>query len=112
MIGSSEFKGDGMKLQNAFRIVPVLILLGIPSEMTSAKASLIPAIKLSATSLSFTGKEGGKDPVDQHVSLTNSGDKGSILHWTATSSEPWLTVTPSSGSLGTGPVIFKIHVNM
>src|SRR5438094_695793 len=104
-MGLSKFKGHGMRHPNAFLALPVLVLLAIPSEMTSAKVSLVPAIKLSATSLSFTGKFGGHNPVDQHVSLTNSGDKGSILQWTATSSEPWLTVTPSSGSLRTGPVI-------
>jgi hypothetical protein len=79
---------------------------------TSATTFSGPAIGLSATSLSFTGKEGGHNPVDKHVSLTNTGDKGTILQWTATSSEPWLTVNPASGNLGTGPVILQIKVNM
>src|SRR5258708_24338981 len=101
-----------MRRPNAFLALLLLVLLAIPAEMTAAKVSLVPAIKLSATSLSFTGKLGGHDPLDQHVSLTKSGDKGSILQWTATSSEPWLTVTPASGSLGTsGDVELKVHVN-
>lgn len=102
-----------MRISMAKLAVPLFVLLAVPFERTSAKSSSAPAIGLSSTSLSFTGNEGGRNPADQHVALKNTGDRGSILHWTATSSQPWLTVSPSSGSLGTsGDVDLKIEVNM
>ncbi len=54
------------------------------------------AISVSPSSLAFTAYQNQGDPAAQTVALTNSG--GGTLQWTATSTVPWLTVTPSSGS--------------
>jgi len=69
-------------------------------------------ITLSTTALSFSSTEGGIDPPDQALTLTNTGGMGSVLTWTATSSEPWLTVTPGSGSTSMSDVTtLTVHVN-
>lgn len=69
-------------------------------------------ISLSATALSFSSTEGGTDPADQTLTLANTGGPGSVLTWTASSSEPWLHVTPSSGSTSTSDVTtLTIHVS-
>lgn len=68
------------------------------------------AIGLSASTFSFTCTEGGANPPDQTVTLTKTG--GSVLEWTATSSAPWLTVSPTSGSLGiSGATLLTMSVN-
>ena len=55
-----------------------------------------PAMQLSATALAFTTTVGA-NPAAQTITITNTG--GGTLTWTAgTPSQPWLTVTPSSGS--------------
>jgi uncharacterized protein (TIGR03437 family) len=56
--------------------------------------SSAPAIAVSQSSLQFSYTPGGTVPPAQTISVTNSGS-GSLL-WTATSSAPWLTVTPTS----------------
>jgi uncharacterized protein (TIGR03437 family) len=58
--------------------------------------STAPAIALSQSSLQFSYTPGGTVPAAQTVTITNSG--GGSLLWTASSSAPWLTVTPTSDS--------------
>jgi hypothetical protein len=74
--------------------------------------SPIPNIGLSSTTLSFACNEGGADPTVQNVSLTNNGDPGSTLIWTASTDQPWLSVNPTSGTLTTtGTETLIISVN-
>ncbi len=59
-----------------------------------------PAMQLSATALSFTTTVGA-NPAAQTITITNTG--GGTLAWTAGApSQPWLTVTPSTGSDAAG----------
>jgi hypothetical protein len=57
-------------------------------------------IGISPATLTFDGPQGGANPASQGVQLSNSG--GGTLTWTAAPSAAWLSVTPSSGSLGAG----------
>lgn len=70
-----------------------------------------PAMQLSATTLNFT-TTAGTNPPPQTITITNTG--GGTLSWTAgTPSQPWLTVTPSSGSDaagGTSTPSFNVNV--
>ena len=69
-------------------------------------------IGLSTSAFSFTCTEGGANPADQTVTLRNIGGAGSVLEWTATSSAPWLTISPTSGSLGTlGATLLTMSVD-
>ncbi|MFN7923114.1 MAG: BACON domain-containing carbohydrate-binding protein, partial [Bryobacteraceae bacterium] len=56
-----------------------------------------PTINFSPASLTFTGTQGGANPAAQVLSITNSG--GGTLTWTASSNQPWLTLTPSANSV-------------
>jgi len=67
---------------------------------------------LSSNVRTFTAPENGPSPADQQINLTNGGDPGTTLNWTATSDQPWLTVSPTSGSLGTvGSTTLTVSVN-
>ncbi|HXX93501.1 MAG TPA: hypothetical protein VEN81_07700, partial [Planctomycetota bacterium] len=63
-------------------------------------------------SLSFTCTEGGANPADQGIQMTDTGNLGSGITWTATSDQPWLTVSPpSGGSTPTQMSPLTVHVN-
>jgi Viral BACON domain len=70
-----------------------------------------PAMQLSATVLAFTTTV-GVNPSARTITITNTG--GGTLAWTAgASSQPWLTVTPSTGSDaagGTSTPSFSVNV--
>ena len=67
----------------------------------------LPAIiGLSSTSLSFDAAAGGGNPPSQTVSITNNGS--GALNWTASDNQPWLTVSPTSG---TAPSTLTVSVN-
>ena len=54
-----------------------------------------PTISLSPTSLTFTATQGGANPANQTVALTNAGG---AVNWTVSDSASWLSVSPASGS--------------
>ena len=55
-----------------------------------------PVIWLSNHEFYFTADEGGADPNEQTLTITNIG--GGTLNWTITEGCDWLTVSPASGS--------------
>src|SRR5437870_369112 len=62
--------------------------------------SLPPVMQASPTILAFTAQAGGINPPGQTVTLTNTG--GSSITWTGCSSQPWLTLAPTSGGIAAG----------
>ncbi|MEQ1844163.1 MAG: choice-of-anchor D domain-containing protein [Nitrospira sp.] len=66
------------------------VVLPVTFTITAA-----PAITLAPSGLSYTATQGAANPVNQNVSLTNSGG---TLNWTVSDDAPWLTVSPTSGS--------------
>jgi hypothetical protein len=81
----------------------------VPISITIAAPP--PAMQLNTTALSFT-TTAGTNPAPQTITITNTG--GGTLNWTAgTPSQPWLTVTPASGSDaagGTSTPSFNVNV--
>jgi Viral BACON domain len=76
------------------------ILIGANDDKVYAFALPQP-MKVSPGILYFSGLAGGPSPLEQTVTLWNSGT--STLTWSAGSaSQPWIAVTPSSGSLAAG----------
>ncbi len=65
-----------------------------------------PSITLSPTSLKFGADTSGAKTGTQTVLLTDA--KGGTLHWTATRSNAWITVSPTSG---TGNDLLTIGIN-
>lgn len=65
-----------------------------------------PGIGMSPTSFAFTGQQGGANPANQTLNLSNTG--GGTLTWTASDDAGWLTLSPTSG---TGPGAVTLSVN-
>jgi hypothetical protein len=55
-----------------------------------------PVLGVSPTSLSFSAAQGGANPASKPIDVSNTG--GGSLSWTATSDQPWLTVSPAGGT--------------
>jgi hypothetical protein len=55
----------------------------------------VTTINLSPTSLSYAATQGAANPVNQNISLTNTGG---VLNWMVSDDASWLVVTPASGS--------------
>lgn len=66
-----------------------------------------PTIALSPGVFTFNAVEGGANPVNQTLNITNSG--AATLNWTATKSSLWLGLDPSSGS---GNTAVSLSVNI
>lgn len=75
----------------------------VPAELS---ASLPAIISLSRSQLNFSFQVGGSTPLSQSVTVSNAG--GGSLTYAATSSVPWLTVSPASG---TAPSTVSISLN-
>lgn len=71
-----------------------------------------PVFNLSVPALSFTLTEGGVDPPDQGIDLTDNGALGSPVAWTVVSDQPWVVATPASGaSIPAQVTPLNVHVD-
>jgi hypothetical protein len=84
---------------------------GSPVTVTVNISIPLPQMLLSVTSLAFT-TTAGINPTPQTVNIQNPG--GNTLTWTVgASSQPWLAVSPTTGSDAGGqvtPVTFNVNV--
>ncbi len=71
-------------------------VLSIPIRLSIVMTPVPPAIGLSPTAASFKAKQGGANPPDLTIQVSNAG--GGTLTWKATTDVPWLTVKPSAKS--------------
>jgi hypothetical protein len=63
-----------------------------------------PTIALAPATFTFTAVEGGANPADQALNITNVG--GSLpLNWSASAVSAWLSVVPSSGTAPSSPLL-------
>lgn len=69
-----------------------------------------PALSLSQPVLTFAGTNGEPAPAGQTLVLSNAG-AGSI-RFSAETDQPWLSVSPDSGSLGAAPVTLTVSVRL
>jgi hypothetical protein len=58
-----------------------------------------PGLSVSPANLAFNATVGGSNPTAQSLMISNSGG-GSLGAWTATASQPWLTLSIPGGSSG------------
>ncbi|HJT21836.1 MAG TPA: fibronectin type III domain-containing protein, partial [Nitrospira sp.] len=70
--------------------------VNIPVAFTVSAAPVPPSIGLSPTSLSFTAQQGGTNPANQTLNISNTG--GGTLNWSAGDNASWLSVSPASGT--------------
>ncbi len=59
-----------------------------------------PQIDVAPIARSFSGVEGGANPGDQTITISNTGT--ATLNWNATKNEAWLTIAPESGAVNVG----------
>ncbi len=78
---------DGGGVSGSPRTVPVTLTLSPPSP---------PVLAITPSSLTFGATVGGTAPPTQAVSISNTG--GGTLSFTASDDQPWLSVSPGSGT--------------
>lgn len=71
-------------------------------------AAPTPTIGLSATTLSFSAVQGGSNPANKTISISNSGS--GTLSWTATENANWLSLSPASGT-GAGTISVAVNTS-
>ena len=57
-----------------------------------------PGLLVSSTSLNYSATGGSGNPAAQSVDITNSG--GGTLNWTATATQPWITLATTANGVG------------
>ncbi len=80
----------------------------VPVTLTVTAAPVPPTIGLSPSSLSFTGAQGGANPANQTLSVTNTG--GGTMSWSVSDNAAWLTLSPTSGSTTPGTVTVSVNL--
>ena len=71
------------------------------SPPSAPVAPVNPAIGASPPSIAFTATQGGTNPANQTLNISNTG--GGTLTWSASEPAPWLTLS-TTGSTGNGTV--------
>jgi len=92
---------SGSVILNATEASSVLV----PVTFTVTTAPVPPAIGVSPTSFSFTATQGGSNPANQTLSISNTG--GGTLTWSASDDATWLTAAPASGT-GNGTMTVSV----
>lgn len=78
------------------RSASVLILLaGAAAACTNSEAPQNGTLGVSPAVLTFSATQGGANPADQTIEITESGAE---LTWSASKNAAWLTLTPTSGN--------------
>ena len=67
------------------------------------------ALQVSPSALTFSATSGGTDPSPQTVVLSSSRTR--VRTWTATENAPWITITPSSGTIATETDIVSVRAS-
>jgi len=80
--------------------------VGSPASVviTLTVAAGPPAIALTPATFTFNAVEGGVNPSDQVLNITNTGGS-QALDWTASSSMSWLAIDPASGTAPSAPLV-------
>ncbi|WP_447979345.1 BACON domain-containing protein [Candidatus Nitrospira bockiana] len=79
-------------------------------DTTTSPSEPAPVSSTSVASLTFVGMEGGSNPADQTLTITNTG--GGTLSWTISDDGDWVSVSPTSGTTTTESDLVTVSVNM
>jgi hypothetical protein len=78
------------------------------SVTLTVTAAPTPTIGYSPASLSFSSTQGGANPTNQSLSISNTGS--GTLTWTVSDNATWLTLSPTSGT-GNGSVVASVNIS-
>jgi len=92
-----------LTLESGFNISPQFL----PGTVTYGNPATDPTISLAPGSFDFAAIEGGANPLDQSLTITNTG--AGTLNWTATNLSSWLSLDPTSGT-GDGSVTLSVDI--
>ena len=79
----------------------------VPVTLVVDPAPPGPALGVTPGSLAFTATQGGANPANRTLAVSNTG--GGTLNWTASDDAAWLSVAPGSGT-GAGNVTASVSV--
>ena len=71
------------------------VTVPVTFTVTARGGTATTTVNLSPSSLSYTATQGAANPINQDISLTNTGG---ILNWAVSDDASWLTVNATSGS--------------
>ncbi len=102
-----------MKIGNGFRVgvrIAMVALLLLPAVGCPRKK---PIFSLSPVSLLFSGPQDGVPPPDQILTMTGIKEiPGRGATWSLVTDQPWLTVTPDSGTIHANePLALTVSAN-
>jgi pectin methylesterase-like acyl-CoA thioesterase len=122
--GSSTGEGDDVALSVDITSLTAgsyncIVTITDPAALNSPQTVTVdldvtgPILNVSATAFSFTAEQGGVNPADQSLTVSNTG--GGTVNWSldTTGKPAWLTITPTSGSLTNGtsePVTLSVDI--
>ena len=69
----------------------------LPNVDSASVSFASGTLTVSPTTLGFSGSQGGSNPAARTLSLSSSGT--GTLSWSAATSQPWLSITPTSGAV-------------
>ena len=72
--------------------------------------NVAPVLVLSPATMSFSAAEGGLNPSSQTLEVSNGG--AGTLSWSVSEAEPWLSLSPGSGSATTETDIVTVSVDI
>ena len=111
LAGPEVRRADAAGVEAAVAAGAAAAIAGGPAESTGVSANEFiprwskgtitigtpqPTIGLNPTSMVFNGTIGTANPAAQPLAITNTG--AGTLSWTAITTQPWLSVNPTSGS--------------
>jgi len=86
---------DEVRIYN--RVLSAAEIAALASSQTpTPPPTATPALSVTPQNLSFNATSGSSGPASQTVNITNSG--GGTLTWTASASQPWITLSSASGT--------------
>ncbi len=101
---------SGLLRTCAFLVTAATVLTVNTGCPTGPSQPTVPAIGLSAASLTFSAAELGANPPGQTIQLSNAGV--GTLEWTCADDADWLSVTPDIGTTTTDTVDLTVSVDI
>ncbi|MBH0197601.1 MAG: fibronectin type III domain-containing protein [Nitrospira sp.] len=98
----ARFVSHAMNCLVTFIITATVLLLSPQSQAW--------ALSTSPSALSFSGTQGDATPPSQTITFWKGNDR--TRNWSATSGSPWVTISPSSGTISTERDQLTMSINL